>query len=63
MADSKQSAVNHVSGQFSGELTDAQRLKQDYEQRLADKRPISHSVAVAYRQLIARCEQQDRENR
>jgi hypothetical protein len=63
MAISKQSAGNQVSGQYSETLTDAERLKQDYEQRLADKRPISHSVAVAYRQLIARCEQQHRENR
>ncbi len=39
-------------------ISDADRLKQDYASRMAGDRPVSHSVAVAYRQLIARCEQQ-----
>lgn len=43
--------------QVCGQMSDAERLRQDYESRLAAKRPITHSVAVAYRQLIARCEQ------
>ena len=33
--------------------SEVQRLKQGYASRLADERPLSHSVAEAYRQVIA----------
>jgi len=54
MADSTERPTDQGPRQLSG----AERLKQDFESRMAAKRPISHSVAVAYRQLIARTEQQ-----
>ena len=50
-----------VSREVPAHADDVERLKHDYESRRADQRPMSHSVAVAYRQLIARGEAQRRE--
>ena len=59
MADAEQrTQAPHVE-----QLTEAERLKRDYESRRAGERPISHSVAVAYRQLIARSEAQQHSER
>jgi hypothetical protein len=52
-----------ASHQVSRQLTDAERLRHDYEARLTAERPISHSVKVAYRQLIARCERRKRDQK
>jgi len=33
-----------------------QRLKEDYESRRTADRPITHSIATAYRKVIENCE-------
>ena len=38
-----------------------QRLKEDYESRRTADRPITNSVATAYRKVIANCERGKRQ--
>jgi hypothetical protein len=51
----KKSAPNPES--VAGEI---QRLQQSYAARVADERPLSHSVAVAFQQVIAARERDNR---
>jgi hypothetical protein len=38
-----------------------QRLKEDYESRRTADRPLTNSVATAYRKVIANCERENQQ--